>query len=210
MFKKQLLDSTRGRIVNVLRGGPSTADNLAATLGITRSAVRAQLTAMERDGLIHLSGRRPGATRPAHVYALTPETEQLLSRAYLPVLTELVDVATELLTPSQMESMLRLVGQRIGNQLTGERKPSGGLDTRVALVSQLLNDQLGALTRVEKNGSIVIRGRGCPLAALTGKHPGVCLAMESLIAELIGGEVVVREHCDRSDRPQCGFEIRDV
>ena len=209
MFKRQLLDSTRGHIVNVLRGDMATADELAAKLGITRSAVRAQLTAMERDGLVHRSGRRPGATRPAHVYALTPETEQLLSGAYLPVLTELVDVATEQLTPSEVQSVLRLVGQRIGSRLAGERKPAGDLGTRVALVSQLINDQLGALTSVEKNGAIVIRGRGCPLAALTRKHPGVCLAMESLIAEAIGGGAVVREHCDRADRPQCHFEIRE-
>jgi hypothetical protein len=35
------------------------------------------------------------------------------------------------------------------------------------------------LTHVEGNAGIVIRGTGSPLAALTGKHPGVCLAMAS-------------------------------
>jgi hypothetical protein len=49
-----------------------------------------------------------------------------------------------------------------------------------------MNEHLGALTRVEGNGGIVIRGAGSPLAALTGKHPGVCLAMESLVTEMVG------------------------
>jgi predicted ArsR family transcriptional regulator len=209
MFKKHLLDSTRGRIVSALRGGLATADDLATKLGITRSAVRAQLTAMERDGLVHRAGRRPGTTRPAYLYALTAETEQLLSGAYLPVLTELVDVATEQLTAREMQNLLREVGRRIGSHLTGERRPAGDLASRTAAASRLLNDQLGATTRVERNGSLVLRGRGCPLAALTGKHPGVCLAMESLIAEAIGGGAMVKEHCDRSDRPQCHFEIRE-
>ena len=31
-------------------------------------------------------------------------------------------------------------------------------------------------THIEGNGEIVIRGVGYPLAALTGKDPGVCLA----------------------------------
>jgi predicted ArsR family transcriptional regulator len=61
------------------------------------------------------------------------------------------------------------------------------------------------MTQVERNGRVRLRGVGCPLAALTGKHPGVCLAMESLVAEVVGAPV--RECCDRSDRPHCCFEV---
>jgi hypothetical protein len=70
-----------------------------------------------------------------------------------------------------------------------------------------MNEHLGALTQVEANGAIVIRGAGCPLAALTGKHRGVCLAMESFVTEIVG--VAVRECCDRDHRPRCCFEIGD-
>jgi hypothetical protein len=73
-------------------------------------------------------------------------------------------------------------------------------------MSEMMNEQLGAMTHVESNGAYRIRGVGCSLAALTGKHPGVCLAMESLVAEVVG--MPVRECCDRSERPQCCFEIR--
>jgi hypothetical protein len=31
-------------------------------------------------------GKRPGTTRPSHVFELTPEVEQLLSNAYIPLL----------------------------------------------------------------------------------------------------------------------------
>jgi len=54
------------------------------------------------------------------------------------------------------------------------------------------------VTRVEANGAYMIRGAGCALAALTGKHPAVCLAMESLVAEVVG--VDVNECCDRTER----------
>ena len=47
------------------------------------------------------------------------------------------------------------------------------LGTRVAAANDMLNEELGALTHVEGNGRYVIRGVGCPLAALTGKHRGV-------------------------------------
>ena len=73
------------------------------------------------------------------------------------------------------------------------------------MASELLNEQLGAMTHVEKNGHYIIRGVGCPLAALTGKHPSVCLAMESLVSEVVGSRV--HECCDRAERPRCCFEI---
>jgi predicted ArsR family transcriptional regulator len=205
MLRKQLLDSSRGRIVTLLRGTGLTADDIASKLGLTRSAVRAQLTGMERDGVVRRAGQRPGTTRPSHVFDLTPEVEQLLSSAYIPLLTNLIDTFADGLPTNQVETILRQAGQRLAGELSRGKRPAGNLGSRVAMVSEMMNEQLGALTQVEGNGGYIIRGMGCPLAALTGKHPGVCLAIESLIAEVL--RVPVRECCDRSERPKCCFEI---
>jgi predicted ArsR family transcriptional regulator len=205
MLRKQLLDSSRGRIVTLLRRGALTADDIASRLRVTRSAIRAQITGMERDGLVRRAGQRPGATRPSHIFELTPEVEQLLSSAYIPLLTQLVDVFAAALPADQLETLLREAGKKLADELSGGQRPVGNLAERVALASEMMNGQLGAMSHVETNGGYVIRGFGCPLAALTGKHPGVCLAMESLVAEVV--RVPVRECCDRSERPQCCFEI---
>jgi predicted ArsR family transcriptional regulator len=205
MLKKQLLDSSRGRIVALLRREALTADDIASKLRVTRSAIRAQLTGMERDGVVRRAGQRPGTTRPSHVFELTPEVEQLLSSAYIPLLTHLVDVFAAGLPADQLETLLRQAGRKLADELPQGNRAARNLGARVAMASELMNDQLGATTHVEGNGGYVIRGFGCPLAALTGKHPGVCLAMESLVTEVVG--VPVRECCDRSERPQCCFEI---
>ena len=205
MLRKQLLDSSRGRIVTLLRGSGLTADDIASRLGLTRSAVRAQLTGMERDGVVQRTGQRPGTTRPSHVFALTSEVEQLLSSAYIPLLTSLIDTFAEGLPTNQVETILRQAGKRLAGDLLRGKRLAGNLSSRVAMVSEMMNEHLGALTQVEGNGGYVIRGRGCPLAALTGKHPGVCLAIESLVSEVLG--MAVQECCDRSERPKCCFEI---
>lgn len=205
MLRQQLLDTSRGRIVTLLRTALLTADDIATRLGLTRSAVRVQITAMERDGVVRRAGKRPGATRPSHVYELTPEVEQLLSKAYIPLLTHLVGVFAEALPAQQVETLLRRTGKGLASDLFRGNRMSGGLKSRVAAASELMNEHLGALTQVEGNGGIVIRGAGCPLAALTGKHRGVCLAMESLVTEIVG--VPVRECCDREGRPRCCFEV---
>ncbi|HJR60782.1 MAG TPA: hypothetical protein VJ813_15335 [Vicinamibacterales bacterium] len=206
MLKKQLLDSSRGRIVTLLRRGALTADDIASELRVTSSAIRSQITGMERDGVVRRAGQRPGTTRPSHVFELTPEVEQLLSSAYIPLLTQLVAVFTAGLPADQLETMLRQAGKKLADELSQGRQPAGNLASRVAMASEMMNEHLGATTQVEGNGGYIIRGFGCPLAALTGKHHGVCLAMESLVAEFVG--VPVRECCNRAERPQCCFEIR--
>ena len=145
----------------------------------------------------------PGTTRPSRIFELTPEVEQLLSRAYIPLLTHLVDVFANGLPPRKLEKLLREAGRMLAADLSPSR-PSGPLKTRVTAISVLLNEQLGAITH-EENGGYVIRGEGCPLSALTGKHPIVCQAMESLIEDIVGGPA--RQCCDRADRPRCCFHI---
>jgi predicted ArsR family transcriptional regulator len=202
MLSKELLDTTRGRIVRLLQSERCTAHELATSLGVTPTAIRAHLSAMERDGLVERTGRRSGTTRPAAVFELTPAAARLLSRAYIPFLTELVVVLSAELPSAQLDELMRAAGRKLA---AGMPRPSGRLEARVASASTLLNQQLGAATRVESNGSFVIRGASCPLAALTGKHPAVCLAIESLVAEIVGAPA--RECCDRRGHPACRFEI---
>ena len=205
LLRKQLLDTSRGRIVTLLQAGPLTADDIATKMNLTRSAVRVQITAMERDGVVRRAGMRPGTTRPSHVFELTPDVEQLLSKAYIPLLTQLVGAFAEALPTHQMVALLRRAGKGLARDLAQGKRLAGSLRSRVAMASHMMNQHLGALTHVEANGRYVIRGIGCPLAALTGKHPGVCLAMESFVTDVIGAPA--RECCERTGRPKCCFEI---
>src|SRR5687767_12272102 len=120
LLRKQLLDTSRGRIVSLLRRGGLTADDIASDLGLTRSAVRAQISAMEREGVVDRVGKRPGTTRPSHVFELTAEVEQLLSKAYIPLLTQLVRVFAEGLPAKQVDALLRDAGRGLAGELSRE------------------------------------------------------------------------------------------
>jgi DeoR family transcriptional regulator, suf operon transcriptional repressor len=205
MLRQQLLDTGRGRIVSLLQRGPLTVDEIASKLELSASGVRAQITAMERDGVVRRVGRRAGTTRPSRIFELTPEVEQLLSRAYIPLLTELVEVFASGLPARQVDALLREAGRKLAGKLSAGR-PSGTLRSRVFAASECLNEELGAVTHVEANGRYIIRGEGCPLSALTGKHPSVCRAMESLVREFVGAPV--HECCERAQRPRCCFQIK--
>jgi predicted ArsR family transcriptional regulator len=206
MLREQLLHSSRGRIVTLLRSGPLTVDDIASALRVTPSAIRMLITSLERDGVVRRAGQRPGTTRPSHIFELTPEAEEVLSTAYVPLFAKLVDILSVALPATQLETILREAGKQLADELSRGRRPAGNLETRVAIASEMMNEQLAATTHVEATDPYVIRAFGCPLAALTGNHPGVCVAMESLVSEVVG--VPVRQCCDRSDRSHCCFEIR--
>src|SRR5438105_13208915 len=138
MLKHQLLDSSRGRIVGVLQQGDLTVDEIAGRLGLTANAIRAQLTGMERDGVIRRVGRRPGTTRPSHVFQLTPEVEQLLSRAYVPLLTQLVDVFATALPAEQLNGLMREAGKRLAEALPSGTRSNESLGDRVNAASKIL------------------------------------------------------------------------
>jgi predicted ArsR family transcriptional regulator len=57
---KRFFESTRGQIIRLMRGTTKSVNELAEELELTDNAVRAQLLALERDGLIHQSDIQRG------------------------------------------------------------------------------------------------------------------------------------------------------
>jgi len=189
-------------VVAALRRGPTTLDELVSALGLTRTAIRLQLATLERDGEVARRGVRRGRTKPANVYELTPEGDRALSRAYVPVLTQLLHVLAERLSRAEFDVVMRAVGRGL---LTDRARPRGDLRARVESAGKLLDEFGGSTEVTEEATEIVIRSLGCPLAATAVDHPETCSAMESLVSEFVG--VAVTQRCDRSDRPRCRFHI---
>ena len=199
-------DSTRGRIVALLRVRARTVEELAAELGVTDNAIRPHLVGLERDGMIRSAGVRRGETpgKPAVVFELHPEAEPLLSRAYAPVLSALLEVLTDTLPEREARRVLRETGRRLAASVGG-RAP-GDLQARARAAAAVLTALGGAVQVEERRGSATIRGAACPLATAVSRTPQICHAVETLVGEIAGAKAT--ERCDRSDRPHCCFELK--
>lgn len=194
--------STRGKIVTLLRRASRTVEELAQALDLTDNAVRAQLATLERDGLVQQHGRRRSSSKPASVYDLTPAAEELFSKAYSPVLRQLLEELNERMSAEEVEEILRSTGRRLVAQWP---IPRGELHTRLEAAISVL-DALGGLAELERrNGAYVIQGYSCPLAAVVPGHPEVCRLAESLLTELVGAPV--QEQCDRNEKVSCRFIV---
>src|SRR5258708_7180515 len=106
-WRQRLLKSTRGQILALLRTENRTVNELAAILNLTDNAVRAHLLSLERDGLAHQHGTRPGTRKPHAAYALSSEAEQFFPKAYGPLLNHFVTVISNRLTPRALRATMR-------------------------------------------------------------------------------------------------------
>jgi len=198
------LAGTRGRIIDLIRRSPLSVTEIATQLDLTYNAVRAHLTALERDGLVRRSGQRRGDTRPSTLFELAPGVDDALSRAYMPFASHLIRALGERLSDDELEQLMRDVGRRLASEWPRTRGP---LSERVEAASELLQE-LGAPNEVDRSGELTrIRGFGCLLAAAVNGQPHVCRAMETLLTEVI--DAPVRECCDRGQHPRCCFEISE-
>lgn len=195
-------ETTKGRILALLRRGARTVDELAAHLGLTDNAVRAHIGALQRDGVVLQRGVRPTGGKPAYVYEVTSDAERLFTKAYIPVLTELVTVLEARLGSPEVDKLFGEVGKR----LAAARAPSyGNLRERAEIAAAFLGELGGIVDVEESDRGLTLRGFSCPLADAVRSNPAVCRAVESLVSELMG--VPATERCNRGERPQCCFEI---
>ena len=205
---QKFFESTRGLLVTLLRRDGRTVEELAQALNLTDNGVRAHLATLERDGIVRQRGsvrRGSGGGKPAYVYELTLEAEELFPKAYEPVLSQLLDVLAGQLGAQESEALLRSVGRRIAE---GQTVPADGVRGRLEAAADVLNELGGLAELEERNGSFVISGYSCPLAGVAPDHPEVCRMAETLLTELAGVPVYERcERGERGERPRCCFEI---
>lgn len=201
-FDKRFFESTRGQIVKILRGGGGTVEELSAKLQLTDNAVRAHLATLERDGLVRQSGLRRGPRKPHFTYVLTDEADRLFPKAYDSLLNQLLTVLKTRLSAPEIEGVLRDTGRAM---VADASVPAANLEKRVQRALKVL-EAIGGAAKIEKHGDkLAIQSSGCPLAEAVSVHPEVCRLAESLVAEIV--KAPVYEHCDRTGRPKCRFEI---
>jgi predicted ArsR family transcriptional regulator len=200
----RLLESTRGRVLALLRTKNQTVKELADQLSITSNAVRAHLVSLERDGLVRRTGTKTGLRRPHVSYGLSEEADQMFPTLYGPIFSNFLAIARKQLGPRAFRISMRELGRRIASTHSAKVKGQNRIQRlKIALV--VLKELGGAPKICRSKDKVLIRSNRCPLASVTVEHPEACLVAESLLHEIIGAPV--EERCLRGPNPRCRFQI---
>ncbi len=168
------LPSTRREILITLkeRGG-ARAEELANALGITVSAIRQHLAALDAGGLVTHRELKGGPGRPKFVFHLTAAAEALFPQAYDDLANDLLEIMRGE-DPAMANLVLtRLAERNLGltrNRLRGQDY-AGRLNSMVDIL-----DERGFLPRLEthEDGSFTLTMHNCPVLAVATNFHGIC------------------------------------
>ena len=199
---ERLIGETQVRILGLLRRSKQSITSLAEALGLTDNAVRMHIAALHRDGIVAQVGvERDTGGKPARLYGLTPEGEELFPKAYALVLGKLVEEIVRTQGRARAVELLRAVGAQAAASAPRGANPK----RRMEAAAQAFRD-LGADADVEKaETGWRLQAYGCPLSAVTAGHPELCELGKALVQEVVGEPVT--ECCQRGEHPRCAFEI---
>ena len=199
---ERLTGDTRAKLLHLLRRSRQTITALADALRLTDNAVRTHIAALERDGIVeHVGTKRDTGGKPARVYGLTQEGEELFPKAYALVLGVLVEEIARKDGREHATELLRAVGHRAAAGAALSADPEARIASAAAALRRLGGDI--EVQRTERGWRL--QGYGCPLSAVTPQHPEVCALAQALIEKITGQPVT--ECCERSDHPRCAFRI---
>jgi DeoR family suf operon transcriptional repressor len=204
------LSPTRRELLNLLKKhGEMSADDLASVIKLTPSAVRQQLTTLQRDGLVTFSELRDGPGRPRHRYHLTAAAEGLYPRAYAQLTNELLDYVGQ----ADPELIDRVFRRRRQRRIDAALIRLGGkdLDGKVTELSRIL-DEDGYLAEAirQEDGTFLIVEHNCAILGIALRYGQACGTEIDFIRTVLPEATVERATHMVSGAHNCSYVIKPL
>lgn len=183
-------DAERPPVLDLLKlHGPLNAPRLARLRGVALTAVRQQLAALEREGLVRSGVERRGVGRPTRLYGLTEKAEALFPQGYGP------------LALSLLRQIRAVDGDAKIDALLARRQRDFAKAYRERLRGKSTADKWKELARIRAEEGYMARGGAdglkehhCPLAAIAREFPQVCAFEKKLFEQVLGVKLERTDH----------------
>lgn len=173
------------------KAGEARAEDLAATLGVTVSAVRQQLDALQAEGLVTYREERGSRGRPKHHYLLTREAEGFFPKAYGGLTNELLGYVTDA-DPTLVDAIFERRRERrtVEAQARVEGKPFA---EQVAELARIL-DEDGYLADFEAlpDGTFRITEHNCAVLDVAERYGKACSSEIAFLRDVLPSASVER------------------
>jgi DeoR family transcriptional regulator, suf operon transcriptional repressor len=203
----------RSIVLRLRRAGPSSPDQLAAALGVSRTGILQQLRSLESAQLVARRTVRHGVGRPRHVYDETPDAQDLFPTNYdglaVGLLAAIGAVGGDTLVDDVLTARRRQIGARVRERFDERLPASASLVERVVELARF-QDDLGYLCEagMEADGELRLREHNCAIYHIASNEPAACRAELALFRDVLGANVVRETHIVAGDR-SCTYLIRE-
>ncbi len=190
---EELLEGTRGQILEELAVAPRTAKDLAQKFGIQESAARGHLDRMEERGLVSATFRREGVGRPRKRYTLTSLGQDLFPKKYDLILDTVVNELLDREGEGYVSALFAQSARRMAAVVAKEIPKGGTPEARVRNLVAALN-RLGFRCTAEKmdDGTLRVIRTNCVFRHSALSHPYLlCDVFDKHLTESLLGQVGV-------------------
>ena len=210
------MQNTRWSIVQMIkRNGTGTVEELVQALSLAPMTVRQHLAVLQGEGLVTFTEIRKGPGRPAHVYTLSPEAEDLFPQGYDKLAERLLREVSllqseEIARLSEREKVafiLRRMAERVAGEYADEVRGNTFAE-RGKAVAALLRQREGTLSEwIQTDEDFLIQDTNCPFQRIAREEPELCDWHVNLLTLMLQAEVEV-EQCIVSGDSCCLYRIQ--
>jgi predicted ArsR family transcriptional regulator len=173
------------------RRGEARADEIADALGVTVSAARQQLGALQAAGLVDHRELKGAPGRPKHVYQLTDAAQELFPNSYGELATELLQFVGEE-DPALLQRVFERRRQVRLSKALG-RLEGKSFDAKVEELATILDEE-GYLASFERapDGSYFVQEHNCAILGVAQLSHIPCVAEIDFLREALPDAVIER------------------
>nr|AQQ74644.1 hypothetical protein [uncultured bacterium] len=199
------------RILDYLLGKPegATLDELAAHLGITKTAAKEHVVKVEAQGLLSYRDAKGAVGRPRRHYLLTSAGQEAFPRQYSWLSNVLLELLAKDLGPSGVSRLMTKLAADVSGSFRERFARAGTMAELLAEVTAVLNE-LGyraTLKQSDLRKGAVVEATNCVYHSVAKKHPELC-RFDTRFLESSTGMNVRLECCIAKGGAVCRFAIR--
>lgn len=204
------LSSAKRRIIERLkRADTATAPELAAEFGLTDTAIRQHLEALENAELVErVTAPSSGRGRPPVHWRLAASASSLFADRHSDLTVELIVSIRDALGEEALEAVVRTRAER---QLATYRvaiDDTASVSDRVHRIAELRSAEGYLAEAVESDGHMTLVEHHCPIRDAADSCAGLCSAELNLFQKALGPDVTVAREQHLLDGGQrCSYRI---
>jgi predicted ArsR family transcriptional regulator len=207
------LTGAKMRLVEYLkRVEAATAPELAATFGLTDTAVRQHLEALETAGLVERRASAAGGRgRPAVRWCLAVPARAIFPDRHGDLTVELIGSIREALGERALARVIEARGGRQTAAYRAELNRATSLKARVRRLAEIRTAEgYMAEARADGDGYVLVEHH-CPVCTAASACPGLCRSELDVFRAVLGPDVEIeREQHLLSGDQRCAYRIRPI